>query len=161
MHQICLNLFWHAVFREHGKCKQHFRYATLKTPLHNTAFFVIMPLRFRCSIRERMAANLFVLHNKFNYLHELTKQQRLGGQMVKQLFLNGADLQLERISKMGDPLEKINGTIDWEMFRPALLKRTERKIIRKVAGHPLTWCECSKLSCCRTGTTYLTRVQST
>ena len=55
--------------------------------------------------------------------------------MSRQLFLNGADLQLERISKMGDPLEKINATIDWEMFRPALLKRTRKDDYSK-GGRP-------------------------
>ena len=55
--------------------------------------------------------------------------------MGKQLFLNGADLQLERISKMGDPLEKINATIDWEMFRSALLKRTRKEDYSK-GGRP-------------------------
>ena len=55
--------------------------------------------------------------------------------MGKQLFLNGADLQLERISKIGDPLEKINATIDWEMFRPALLKRTRKDDYSK-GGRP-------------------------
>ena len=46
--------------------------------------------------------------------------------MGSQIFLNGAEVQLERLSKIGDPLEKINAIINWELFRPALLKRTRK-----------------------------------
>jgi len=37
--------------------------------------------------------------------------------MMKQIHLNGAETQLERLSKLGDPLEKINKKINWEIFR--------------------------------------------
>lgn len=30
--------------------------------------------------------------------------------------------KLERVSKLGDPLEKLNATIDWELFRYTLDK---------------------------------------
>jgi hypothetical protein len=36
---------------------------------------------------------------------------------MKQLRLFGAETQLERLSKLGDPLEKAKELIDWEMFR--------------------------------------------
>lgn len=36
---------------------------------------------------------------------------------MKQIHLNGAETQLERLSKLGDPLEKINQKINWEIFR--------------------------------------------
>jgi len=36
---------------------------------------------------------------------------------MKQLRLFGTQIQLERISQLGDPLVKINELIDWEMFR--------------------------------------------
>jgi hypothetical protein len=36
---------------------------------------------------------------------------------MKQIHLNGAETQLERLPKLGDPLEKINKKIDWEIFR--------------------------------------------
>jgi len=36
---------------------------------------------------------------------------------MKQLLLMGAETQLERLTKLGDPLLKINAVIDWEMFR--------------------------------------------
>jgi len=36
---------------------------------------------------------------------------------MKQIHLNGAETQLERLSKLGDPLEKINKKINWEIFR--------------------------------------------
>ena len=45
---------------------------------------------------------------------------------MKQMRLNGAYEQLERLSKLGDPLEKINRLINWEMFR-----ETIEKAIRK------------------------------
>jgi len=37
--------------------------------------------------------------------------------MGKQIKMFGAEMQLARLSKMGDSLEKINEAIDWEMFR--------------------------------------------
>lgn len=37
-----------------------------------------------------------------------------------QLFLNGEQIQLDKLSKMGDSLEKINEIINWEMFRISL-----------------------------------------
>ena len=37
--------------------------------------------------------------------------------MNKQMHLFGTETQLERLSKLGDPLLKINELIDWEMFR--------------------------------------------
>ena len=37
--------------------------------------------------------------------------------MNKQMHLFGTETQLERLSKLGDPLVKINELIDWEMFR--------------------------------------------
>jgi IS5 family transposase len=45
---------------------------------------------------------------------------------MKQMRLNGAENQLERLSKLGDPLEKIDKLINWEMFR-----KTIEKAIRK------------------------------
>ena len=40
--------------------------------------------------------------------------------------LFGAEVQLDRLSKLGDPLEKINISIDWEIFREPI-----RKLVRK------------------------------
>jgi len=40
-----------------------------------------------------------------------------------QLQMFGAQTQLERLSNMGDPLEKINEIIDWEMFRKPIEDR--------------------------------------
>jgi IS5 family transposase len=40
--------------------------------------------------------------------------------------LYGIDTQLERLSKLNDPLEKLNKLIDWEMFRETI-ERTIRK----------------------------------
>jgi len=39
---------------------------------------------------------------------------------MKQINFFAEDNRLERLSEMGDPLEKIAGTIDFEMFRPVL-----------------------------------------
>ena len=36
---------------------------------------------------------------------------------MKQMNLYGVETQLERLTKLGDPLEKINKVIDWEIFR--------------------------------------------
>jgi hypothetical protein len=36
---------------------------------------------------------------------------------MRQSYLFGVETQLEKLSKLGDPLLKINGLIDWEMFR--------------------------------------------
>jgi hypothetical protein len=37
-------------------------------------------------------------------------------EMGKQMMMYGADTQLERLTKLGDSLEKINAAIDWEIF---------------------------------------------
>jgi len=47
----------------------------------------------------------------------------------------GADRQLERLSKLGDPLEKINATIDWESFRYSIRKRVRKPDYSK-GGRP-------------------------
>ena len=39
---------------------------------------------------------------------------------MKQLNLMAEDNRLARLSEMGDPLEKISGVVDWEVFRPTL-----------------------------------------
>ena len=52
-----------------------------------------------------------------------------------QLQLFGAEIQLKRISNMGDPLEKINAVINWELFRPTLQKRTRKEDYSK-GGRP-------------------------
>jgi len=46
--------------------------------------------------------------------------------MGKQIILEGADLQLARLSKMGDSLEKINGAIEWEIFRAPIRKKIRK-----------------------------------
>ncbi len=51
--------------------------------------------------------------------------------MGKQLIMYGAEIQLERISKLGDPLEKLNDSIDWEIFRAPIKKRVRKRIIPK------------------------------
>jgi len=55
--------------------------------------------------------------------------------MLKQVLMFGADVQLERLSKLGDPLEKINATIDWESFRYSIRKRV-RKADYSRGGRP-------------------------
>ena len=55
--------------------------------------------------------------------------------MKKQINMFGADTQLERLSKLGDPLEKINAVINWEMFRAALESRTRKEDYSK-GGRP-------------------------
>ena len=39
---------------------------------------------------------------------------------MKQLNFLSEDNRLARLSELGDPLEKVSGTINWEMFRPLL-----------------------------------------
>ena len=46
--------------------------------------------------------------------------------MGKQLNFLGDEIQLARLSKLGDPLEKINETIDWEIFRYSIRKRVRK-----------------------------------
>ena len=41
---------------------------------------------------------------------------------MKQMLLFGAEIQLEKLTKMGDPFVEINKIIDWEMFREPLEK---------------------------------------
>jgi IS5 family transposase len=51
--------------------------------------------------------------------------------------LNGADIQLDRLSKLGDPLEKINETIDWEIFRHSIRRRVRKADYSKGGRPPL------------------------
>src|SRR5215469_15376130 len=57
--------------------------------------------------------------------------------MSKQIMLFGADIQLERLSKLGDPLEKINAAINWEIFRTPIVKRIRKEDYSK-GGRPPT-----------------------
>jgi len=57
--------------------------------------------------------------------------------MVKQIEMFGADLQLERLSKLGDPLETIKESIDWEMFRCPIRNRIRKENYFK-GGRPAT-----------------------
>ena len=57
--------------------------------------------------------------------------------MGNQIYLNGADIQLERLSKLGDPLERINAAIDWEIFRVTIRKRIRKEDYTK-GGRPPT-----------------------
>jgi hypothetical protein len=56
-------------------------------------------------------------------------------EMGKQMMMYGADTQLERLTKLGDPLEKINAAIDWEIFR-APIRRRVRKADYSKGGRP-------------------------
>jgi IS5 family transposase len=49
----------------------------------------------------------------------------------------GADIQLDRISKLGDPLEKLNAAIDWEIFRAPIRKRVRQADYSKGGRPPL------------------------
>ena len=49
----------------------------------------------------------------------------------------GKDIQLSRLSKLGDPLEKINGAIDWEMFRAPIRNRVRKADYSKGGRPPL------------------------
>ena len=56
---------------------------------------------------------------------------------MSQIYLSGVETQLERISKLGDPLERINSVIDWELFRPELQERTRKEDYSKGGRPPL------------------------
>jgi transposase, IS5 family len=58
----------------------------------------------------------------------------MGGVVKQRGFFDEFD-RLELISKHGDPLEKLNQLIDWEMFRP-LLKRAFKKEAKGPGGRP-------------------------
>ena len=57
--------------------------------------------------------------------------------MYKQIILNGGDIQLERITKLGDPLEGINGAVDWEMFREPIVKKIRKEDYPKGGRPPI------------------------
>ena len=54
---------------------------------------------------------------------------------MRQILFNGAEKQLNRLEKMGDPFIKMNEIIDWEMFRKPLEKAL-RKPDRRQGGRP-------------------------
>ena len=57
--------------------------------------------------------------------------------MGKQLMMYGAEIQLERISKLGDPLEKLNAAIDWEIFRAPICKIVRKEDYSKGGRPPM------------------------
>ncbi len=58
-------------------------------------------------------------------------------EMGKQLIIYGADIQLTRLSKLGDPLEKLNTAIDWEIFRETIRKKVRKADYRKGGRPPI------------------------
>jgi IS5 family transposase len=52
---------------------------------------------------------------------------------MKQLGFLDFDTRLQRIDKAGDPLSKLNSTVDWEIFRP-FLEQARRKKKKSNAG---------------------------
>jgi len=54
---------------------------------------------------------------------------------MKQINFFAEENRLERLSEIGDPLEKISATIDFEIFRP-ILNRIFRKEIKSAGGRP-------------------------
>jgi len=57
--------------------------------------------------------------------------------MSKQMIMFGADVQLDRLSKLGDPLENIKEAINWEIFRKPIEKRVQKEDYSK-GGRPPT-----------------------
>jgi IS5 family transposase len=57
--------------------------------------------------------------------------------MGKQIIMVGADAQLDRLTKLGDPLEKLNAAIDWEMFRAPIKKRVRKDDYSKGGRPPM------------------------
>ena len=57
--------------------------------------------------------------------------------MTKQPMMFGVDLQLARLSELGDPLEKIDALMDWEMFRPLLRERVRKDDYSKGGRPPI------------------------
>jgi len=53
------------------------------------------------------------------------------------MIMFGADIQLERLSKLGDPLERNNAAIEWEIFRAPIAKRIRKEKYPK-GGRPPT-----------------------
>jgi IS5 family transposase len=54
---------------------------------------------------------------------------------MRQFNFFAEDLRLTRLSEMGDPLEKVSRSVDWELFRP-VLNSAFRKIERGKGGRP-------------------------
>jgi len=54
--------------------------------------------------------------------------------MNKQKYLFGTDFRLEKVSKLGDPLMKLNSLIDWEAFRAPIEAAIRKKISNR--GRP-------------------------
>jgi len=57
--------------------------------------------------------------------------------MGKQLIMFGADVQLDRLTKLGDPLERLNVAINWEIFRVPICRRIRKEDYSK-GGRPPT-----------------------
>jgi len=55
----------------------------------------------------------------------------------KQIIFYGADVQLDRLSKLGDPLERVNTAIDWEIFRKPIQKQIRKEDYSKGGRPPI------------------------
>jgi IS5 family transposase len=51
---------------------------------------------------------------------KIKQRKKAGDIRMKQLNFLAEDNRLSRLSEMGDPLEKVSGAINWEVFRPTL-----------------------------------------
>ena len=57
--------------------------------------------------------------------------------MGNQVIMFGADVQLARLTKLGDPLEKRNAAVDWEIFRVPIRKRIRKEDYSKGGRPPM------------------------
>jgi hypothetical protein len=53
---------------------------------------------------------------------------------MKEINMFGNDIQLRKLTRLGDPLEKINKTIDWEIFRKPIGKAIRKDMSK--GGRP-------------------------
>ena len=65
-----------------------------------------------------------------------------------QIGLFDQEERMEKLSKLGDSLVKLNKTIDWEKFRPILADTLKKKQKEPEVVLLMTLCLCSKFLFC-------------
>jgi hypothetical protein len=66
----------------------------------------------------------------------IIKREKEGGKAMKQLGFFSEEKALERLSKLGDPLEQLEEIMDWEIFMPIMNEIRPDKTQEGVGGRP-------------------------
>ena len=85
-----------------------YSYVYIMTNAHNTVLYIGVTNNLEKSVWEHINS---IDKGSFTYKYNCHKL------VCYEVF---EDIRLKRLSEMGDPLEKVSGAVDWEIFHPIL-----------------------------------------